>query len=131
MENKFLQVLSKLNHNGTEYQIGSFIEGTMEEFGGLVESKVLRVIDAKDLAEAKAIAAKGTVVAAPVQPVAKPNTWEAKPDQAASTEAKADVGGAETAGGNGSGEAAKEPEEKKPDEVVPGEKTGTPTGDNL
>lgn len=61
---KIFEVLSNLNHNGTVYQAGQFIEGELKEFAQAIEGNVVKLVKgAKTTDEAivaKAEASVGT-----------------------------------------------------------------------
>ena len=78
---KIFQVLSNIKHNGDLLAAGTFLEGELSEFGQLVESKVLRVMEgAKSLAHAVEMAAADAEAKASqtASEEAAPNTWGPK-----------------------------------------------------
>ena len=81
----FFKVLSNLNHNGTIYNAGEVIEGDLATFKGLVNDKVLAVIEgAKTFEEAVKIASAEveTEVEKVEEEVKAPaNTWGPKKEE--------------------------------------------------
>lgn len=137
---KFFQVISNVNHNGTLIEKGRFIEGELSEFAHLVAMGVMKVIEGATSVESAMEMAvpSGEKAAASDAAPAKPNTWQPKPDAEAQAE-KADdeikegdvkfegAPGNQTEGGTGTGTGIGSPE-SKPGQVGTGDQ---PNGDNL
>ena len=97
-----LYVKSNLKHNGDTHKAGSFFEGEVSEYQGLINDGVLRVMDgASTVAQAQEILAKEVADAEAAQreveagTVAQ-NTWEAKKDPVQETAAAPEAPAAQT-----------------------------------
>lgn len=78
-------VLSNIKHNGEEFKKGSFIEGALGEYTGLVEAGALAIVEGADtIEEAKEIVGKPaeTPTATEAPKVEEQNTWGPRPDNA-------------------------------------------------
>lgn len=119
------KVLSNLNHSGDLHKAGDFIEGELSEFQGLVNDKVLAIVEgAKSLNDAPKVAAASEAKAAAAAPQApkQKDTWGPQPDPTPEELA------AREAAAKGDKNVNKEPE-VKPGAVGAGDQA--PTGDNL